>query len=470
MKKVLYSIILFSTLSNCFAGVGRSFDFYQAARNKPINLLYAAQELVDSGFYYSSVPLVKEYLVTARRINSSGLDKVLEKLINEVGIKQFEMLPIKILKRSKAPTIKYILAKKMFRRGKYKQALAYLNGTIPRHHQIKPFALNLEGSLFNFIKNKGNAIAAFKECISRSESMMGKGGLKDRQMEINRDFCLVGMGRVYFNNRKYDEAKSVYLDLSKDSYIWPEILFEEAWNSFYLKNYNRALGKLVTYKAPILSYVYNPEVEILNALTYFELCMWDDVNKTIERFYTKYGDAYRIVQKFLSKHRKDYRYYYLLAQSKKDGKVRGEGTLNNMLAFIVRDPVFLEMYDSFKRASNEMSRVDKINNRYQRYLARQLKTSLTLERDLIGAYVRSSLLDLRNGVQKSLEGMSSIKLEMLKQKKNALYNNREHVTKKRGNIRNLRRTSKQYFWEFNGEFWADELGDYVFSLKSRCEE
>ena len=26
-----------------------------------------------------------------------------------------------------------------------------------------------------------------------------------------------------------------------------------------------------------------------------------------------------------------------------------------------------------------------------------------------------------------------------------------------------------YLWTFNGEFWADELGDYVFSLKSECK-
>jgi hypothetical protein len=39
----------------------------------------------------------------------------------------------------------------------------------------------------------------------------------------------------------------------------------------------------------------------------------------------------------------------------------------------------------------------------------------------------------------------------------------------RGDVAYLRRTDKQYFWTFNGEFWADELGDYVFSLKSECK-
>jgi DNA-binding transcriptional regulator WhiA len=128
------------------------------------------------------------------------------------------------------------------------------------------------------------------------------------------------------------------------------------------------------------------------------------------------------------------------------------------------------MYDSFQSAKRELVRVSNLNGRYKYFIKSQLKNSLLLERNLIGAYVRSSLIDLKNSIQKSVEGMSSIKLEILKQKKQALYKNVEFVSKKRGNIKNLQRTSKQYFWDFNGEFWADELGDYVFSLKTRCEE
>jgi hypothetical protein len=299
--------------------------------------------------------------------------------------------------------------------------------------------------------------------------MMGSNPIANRQLEINRDFCRVGIGRVYFNFHHYEKAKSAYLDLEKKSYIWPEILFEEAWNSFYLKNYNRTLGKLVTYKAPILSYVYNPEIEILNALTYFELCMYDDVTKSVERFYREYGSTYKIVERFLENHGRDYRYYYLLAKSKKEGKRRSTKGLNKMINYIVRDPVFLEMYDSFNRAKAEFSRAEQRGGREFNFLQRLYKNSLLRERNMIGAYVRSSLLDMKNSLANSLQGMSSIKLEILKQRKRALYANKSFVTKKRGNIKNLKRTDKQYFWNFNGEFWADELGDYVFSLKSRCE-
>jgi hypothetical protein len=37
----------------------------------------------------------------------------------------------------------------------------------------------------------------------------------------------------------------------------------------------------------------------------------------------------------------------------------------------------------------------------------------------------------------------------------------------RGNIV-PRRRDDQLWWSFNGEFWTDELGDYVFALESEC--
>ena len=63
--------------------------------------------------------------------------------------------------------------------------------------------------------------------------------------------------------------------------------------------------------------------------------------------------------------------------------------------------------------------------------------------------------------------MSYLKLEILSRRKDRLYSGVQDFGK-RGDIAYLQRSQKQYFWNFNGEFWADELGDYVFALKSEC--
>ena len=74
----------------------------------------------------------------------------------------------------------------------------------------------------------------------------------------------------------------------KSSRIWPEILFEEAWSSYYQKDYNRTLGKLVTYKAPILNYIFNPEIEVLKALSYMKLCLYNDAKTVSDSFWNTY--------------------------------------------------------------------------------------------------------------------------------------------------------------------------------------
>ena len=69
----------------------------------------------------------------------------------------------------------------------------------------------------------------------------------------------------------------------------------------------------------------------------------------------------------------------------------------------------------------------------------------------------------------SFEGMSYIKLEILALRKERLYKTDSSSSgNKRGDIKYIERNDKQYFWTFNGEFWADELGDYVFALRSEC--
>ncbi|MCO4792508.1 MAG: hypothetical protein KC493_02255 [Bacteriovoracaceae bacterium] len=464
----LILVLLFSLQSK--AGVDSAWKSLINSKGSVDSYPSIVENLLKEGLYFTSLPYIKEYLTVHKGKYNKKMDYLIDEVATYVGVKQFEVLPSRFLEKSRSPMIKYILAKKLFRVGKYNKVLNMLNASIPANHPAKPYALLLEGSSFSIQKKYKSAISSFKECIKQSEAGINKHNDKNRkrQLSINRDYCVVGISRTQFADGKYEEANLSYLDLKKGSHIWPEILFEEAWNGFYLRDYNRTLGKLVTYKAPVLNYVFNPEVEILRALTFMELCLWEDTKKVVDVFYKKYQKNHRQVVKFLKKHRKDYKYFYLMAKSYKNGKKPGNNLLKNMVDFATKDPAFLELYDNFHNGRKELEFVRKMKNKsFARILNINLKESLLLHRNLIGAYVRKSLHMMARMVNKTMQDMSYIKLEVIRYKKRQLYqlaNNRS-----RGDIRNLQRTDKQYFWDFNGEFWADELGDYVFSLKSECK-
>lgn len=434
-----------------------------------------AAELVQDRMYFSAIPFIKEYLASTSKVNDGAVDKVLDDLITQVGVKQFEVLPSNILEKSNAPTIRYILAKKAFRAGKYDLALKYLERKIEDWHSVKPFALLLEASTYAVSKREDKATGVFRECVEIADQQIKKENNKERlrQLKITRDYCVVGIPRAQFALTKFNDAYSTYLDLPKSSYIWPEILFEEAWNSFYLKDYNRTLGKLVTYKAPVFNYTFNPEIEVLKALSYMELCLWEDSKKTVEDFYSNYENDNIGFKKFIDSLGKDYRQYYLLVKDRTAGKYRENKILSTALAQIGRDPAYLELYNSFNNGREEIERLKSLpNDNLKAALNENLRESLSLQRNLIGSYIRGQLQLNAAQVVRSFEDMSYIKLEVLSKRKTELYDDvslRDPNNRKRGDVAHLRRTDKQYFWTFNGEFWADELGDYVFSLKSECK-
>ncbi len=89
------------------------------------------------------------------------------------------------------------------------------------------------------------------------------------------------------------------------------------------------------------------------------------------------------------------------------------------------------------------------------------------QKEILGAFVKSKLVGKYAELYHAFEGMSYIKLEVLEQRKARLYKF-DDKERGRGDVKYIERNEKQYFWNFNGEFWADELGDYVFALGSEC--
>ncbi len=383
-------------------------------------------ELVEGGYYYSALPMMKEYLTKDTKNLSSEVERAFAKMIQVVGIKQFETLPYRYLVRSRSPSIGYIMAKKLFRERKYAKALTNLK-RIPSSHPVYAYARNMEATIYALKGMNRQAFEVFEEC----ENIAVEAG--NKSLKLNRDYCIAGKARAKFALKDHSQSDLLYLDISKESRIWPEILFEEAWNSFYQKNYNRTLGKLVSYKAPVFQRFFNPEVDVLNALTYLKLCLYADAKQVSDRFYKSYWNDFKKLNRYLNRTGKRFdRYYDLMVNYEQFGKTRA-----------------------------------KSNSAFKNFVVKNLEEAVRSQKMIIGSYIRGKLSSYYSQLYNAFEGMSYIKLEVLAQRKAKLYSF-DKKDRKRGDIKYIQRNEKQYFWDFNGEFWADELGDYVFGLKSEC--
>ncbi|MCO4753566.1 MAG: hypothetical protein KC478_03745 [Bacteriovoracaceae bacterium] len=426
-------------------------------------------ELVDAGFHFSAIPWMKEYLTRSNKKFDSKLERAFEELVAVVGPRQFETLPLRSLKTQKSNSLYYIIAKKSMRAGKYKSAINYAKSINP-NHPVRPFASNLLGAASANLGRYETSLSYFQECQRLSESMQSKARseLVKNQLKTNHDYCLLGEARSLFASKKYKEAELKYLDIPKSSAIWPEVLFEEAWSSYYLNNYNRTLGKLVTYNAPIFDYVFNPEIETLRALSFLKLCLYPDAKKISDDFYKNYMQPARKLRSFLRRNKSNYRSYYrMMADFEKLNKA-DSALLTKILKSVSREGAFQEVRESLIMAAQELDKVNALpRSRFKNSLGSNLNEVIQSQKKLMGAYVRSRLVGKYADLYRAFEGMSYIKLEVLEQRKARLYRF-DSEKGKRGDIKYIERNEKQYFWNFNGEFWADELGDYVFALGSEC--
>jgi hypothetical protein len=92
-----------------------------------------------------------------------------------------------------------------------------------------------------------------------------------------------------------------------------------------------------------------------------------------------------------------------------------------------------------------------------------------------GMFVRERLSTEYKTLLANVSTIDIVKLEMLRRSRSQVEqmmnaNTGEDVwgNKKRGSLGRPSIRDNQYFWQFNGEFWADELGDYVFALRPEC--
>lgn len=446
---------------------------YRARGNSSSKYRVLVIELTQAGRHFAAIPYMKEYLAKANTSRSKNFDGALEKAFEEIvaiaGPRQFETLPMRYLAGKKSNSIRFIRAKKYLRSGDFAKAIREGEGVNP-NHPIYPFVSNLLGAAYANLGKTDSALKNFQTCQSASKGMMGKATsvAVKKQLEINHDTCVLGVARSLFGAKKYKEAELKFLDIQKASPIWPEVLFEEAWNSYYLGNYNRTLGKLVTYNAPVFDYVFRPEIETLKALTYLKMCLYADAKAVSDDFYNTWLQPARRLRVYLKRNRKDYKKFYRMMVNFESSGKGDTPLLTKLLKSVERDPAYQEVRESLIMAAKELEETKSMGrSSFRSALMNNLNETLRAQRDVLGAFVKSRLVAKYAELYRAFEGMSYIKLEVLEQRKARLYRYADDKGK-RGDVKYIERNEKQYFWNFNGEFWADELGDYVFALGSEC--
>ncbi len=366
------------------------------------------------------------------------------------------------------------------------RALEYLN-QVKSESRLYPFSLELRGTALTIQGRVEEAVDDFRDCQKYSplvvtELDMGSPRYRSQSNEAKdlESRCSADEARAWYQGEKFEEVEKAYDKIPKASRVWPEILFEQAWNAFAKREFNRTLGKLVTYKAPALNFVFNSEVEVLRAHTYLSLCLYDDTQKAIDDFNSRYTDIGREVKRFVEVNAGNLDSFYQLGARTVKEPRDTKDPLGRLTNRFVRGPYFTDLMAQDSSLEKERGIINgfarmtgaKVNSGLSAFLTEVLKWRRKTIHQLGGAYVKNSLIDHHAVLVADFEKISFIRLEMLGRAKDKLIrktmNTKSELDERTRGVVRPTRKDNQLFWDFNGEFWNDELGDYVFGLESEC--
>ena len=442
------------------------------ARMKEANLQKLISTFSETGHTFSSAYFLTLYLNAGLTWNDE-MEDLLLRIFLRTGSLSFENLKLQVLKRYRkiSPVVNFIFGSRFFAQKRYSLSSQLLN-TIPPDHPLAAEKFFFMGASYGLNAKYKQAMISYKKCrkyADQQEEDADTDALKVYFAFIGES-CKIHQGRLLYEQKKYRDSLRVYKRIPKTSYLWPYILLEKAWVYYKLKNYNRVLGLLATYKSPVMENYFFPEGDYLMALSYFRMCYWSDIKWIFDKYKVQSGKAKKLKKTLLRHRSSDTWFFKQMVKSIKRKPDRRRPFIEGLMIQIRKKMKSNRDLAAWIRIKKEISKIKQVKNALIRdRLVRALKNNLALRTKYLNYYIKEQMFRFLNQMNRFSEEMLVINVESASSAKLEFFTKKKRTTKRTlGSLNNVKRTSRQQLYSFNGEFWADELGDYSFALKSQC--
>jgi tetratricopeptide (TPR) repeat protein len=252
------------------------------------------------------------------------------------------------------------------------------------------------------------------------------------------------LARLYYEIGRFEDADFLYRQIDMNIMEQAGNLMERAWVHYRMGNPERAMGLLYSFEAPSFRDSFTPEFYILKSFIYKDVCHYGKAMSVLTRFNDRYGDA-------ISK-----------VYDRKDAREN-----EALLLVILNKPRVKRIWDFLSLLEAEQLAAEETRDES---LSAHLAGLYRLKRD---EYERR----LRRSVETVYEDMAD---ELLQFEEEA------HLMEYEIGLDMYQRVSEYHYaeggqsreapsegvavYEFQGEFWNDELDNYTVSLPDKCQD
>ncbi|MAZ49370.1 MAG: hypothetical protein CME65_12485 [Halobacteriovoraceae bacterium] len=448
MSRLTALIILLLTLS-------------QVANSNTTSFTKMFDIVFRNDLYYSSYLFLKKAIHSKGVVSQEKINIVLDSIHPSVFIHDYELDKFVSTKTN----IDYAVGVRRFFLNDFKTAKRKFSSV--RQNNSMFIESNYLLGLIYLTENKTQiASRYFKRCVRFADKKKRTDFKSEAYIKTFKNRCIQQVARISFSQKNYQASLRIMDYVKKTDYIWPRFLLDRAWSYYWSGQNERALGSVMTYKAPMLRRFMIPEANYLRALIYYEMCYFEKAENIKEDFNNATW-KYRNFAKTASKNR------LLRLISLNDAPKRKEDQfLYYYLKGYKKDIRYFSFQEASSRILNEIKKLSRVKSLKQ---AKLFLNSLYYYKRVIKEDFSDFLKNLTNDYFSQINHTRNafVKLDLmisLKKRKNIAANKSSKFKDKMKTIDldQIPNTDEKFIWDFQGGFWADELGDYAIALDNRC--
>ncbi len=304
------------------------------------------------------------------------------------------------------------------------------------------------------------------------------GAKRDESGEHLRASAIMNIARVEYETKRYLQALDQYKRVPRESEWWLDAMFEGAWTFFLIQKHNNALGNLHTVQAPFFESRFYPESYILQSITFLRLCKFDETKASLEAFRDRYKPLFGELKRMINDYGDNPRSFYKLVYDFRTGTLGKFREAWPILDSLSRSDAYREAAIAVRNSDSELARLSRFGAKWASSgLQEELRGFLARKKSIAVDDAGKRLYRRLGSQEKYLKELSRqtefIQAEMLLNRVDALRASlRVSTAEKRinfiGGFQELNLGQELEYWPFQGEYWEDELGYYVYNLDSSC--
>lgn len=295
-----------------------------------------------------------------------------------------------------------------------------------------------------------------------------------RQYEHMASF---GLANIFYMVGKFETAIK-YLDkIPVESPYYLRAVHAAAWAEFRRVEiddtnansyYQRALGYVHTLNAPFFEEYLYPDGIKIKAVTYYFNCRYDSAKRSVDEFNRKYPKAMEDLQGILNDAPEDFKLYET-ARKILDDNSSLDPFVEQVARIALSDKSLSKYFDYVDELEREQQQLEDMSSAFKsasigERVTEDLDLALSAAREATGKESRERLTGEIREIKELNKEMIKVEYEILEKRKQQGALEANPVKPQRAKV-----DSEHENYNYNGEYWQDELGYYRYKVTSLCK-